>query len=266
MAFGSPAETLPTDFEARWESTLLVPVDGDWKFAAEHDGHADVAISIDGGAFQPVYSSDVAVPTGAADIFSTAIATTITSANRVKIRVNYRNTPGTAFVGLRAQVSNSTSNGEYALSNTWFTPNDSRSLPTGWTFSADSGVDPAWASSRLNGDNLTLTTIDGSTIIWRRTTTATGTAWITPDETDDVVTVKPDGTVIVLGSDGLTYRFAVDGHLDDVATASALAPRRYSPPTIFGEHPHPMVRHLDHWNRACLALCETMACERAATR
>ncbi len=216
----SPAETLPADFEVRWESALLAPVDGDWQFAVEHDEHADVAISMDGGPFQTVYTSDNPVSTGAADVFATASPTTITSANRVKIRVNYRDTSGTAFVGLRAQVSNSTSNGEYALSNTWFTPNDSRSLPTGWTFSADSGVDPAWASSRLNGDNLTLTTVDGSTIIWRRTTTATGTAWTTPDETDDVVTVNPDGTVIVLGSDGLTYRFAVDGHLDDVATTA----------------------------------------------
>ena len=222
---GSPAESVPADiFAVRWSGFMRVPLISagthSWQFAGSHDDTMKITITrLDNSAPQVVYNSTSTVLLDTPTPFTGATPITLNNGELVKIQVDYSEATGSAYIGFRAAADGA----ERAVNQDWFGVN-APDLPTGWTFSADNGLDARWVSAKLNEDNVTLTGADGELVSFARqagngTALASKVAWVGPPDEDDIVDVDATtGEVTVHSADGYDYVFDNNGRLKSVST------------------------------------------------
>ncbi len=227
---GSPGYSVNSEnFTAEWTGYMRLPTIGgasthSWKFAGGHDDRLKITINA-GAGDTVVYDSTSPVNLGDPNVFSGATAVTLADGALVSIKVEYTEVTGSAAVEFRAMADNA----ERLVTQDWFTIT-APVLPTGWTFSADTGLAARWISAKVNEDNVTLTAADGQLVSFARKA-GTGAqssviAWEPPPTEDDIVSVnQATGEVTVHSSEGYDYSFDKNGLLLSVVTAAdALKP------------------------------------------
>ena len=223
---GSPGESVPTEFRARWTGYMQVPTMGaangtldpggsgrywhSWVFGGGHDDN--LAISVAGTT---VYNATCCL--GMSDTSAAAFGTSmqLLDGSSVKVVVDYQDVAANAYVEFRAKADGV----EQAVTDAWFTL-AAPDLPIGWTMSADTGLSAAWTKVAILPDGVAATAVDGSQIFFQKTINAGLTAWSPPAGIDDTLAVNTDRTVTIHGADGLVYVFDLSGRLTSIQTAA----------------------------------------------
>jgi large repetitive protein len=219
----SPAESVPVDgFKVQWKGRLRVPIADTWSFAGSPDDTLKITLTVNGGSPQVVYNAACCGVLGSAAAFTGATPIVLNPADNVIVQIDYAEVSGAAYVDFRAKRNGSAA--EPLVTADWFSASNDQALPAGWTFSADTGLDPVWTGVEIIDDEIIATAVDGSQTVWLKDVKTvngqTVISWKPPVTTDDTLSLNADGTVTILSADGLTYRFAIDGELADVTAAA----------------------------------------------
>ncbi len=211
---GSPSPALdfeaaaPGDwFSAQWRGYVKIPTSGTWQFGVTHDDGARIFVNGTNTLSDAVHWQDQ----GAGPIHW-GNAVSLSNSNYTQFGVDYYEATGGASIHLYARDPS----GNVASVPPGWLSTDSQTVSPGWSASADLDGSIAYTSARDNGGSVVLRSADGSTSEYK----ATGSGFTPPPGEDGVLSRDQDSTLTFRDTDGLTYKFNVDGTLKSVVSAS----------------------------------------------
>ncbi|MBA2607917.1 MAG: hypothetical protein H0U92_03160, partial [Actinobacteria bacterium] len=191
------------DFTAKWQGYVNVPATGAWQFGVVQDD--GVRIYINNNLVLDRWSGQ---PAGARN-YGNAVA--LTAGAPASIRIEYFEDAGSSMIQLWAKNGAS----ESLVAADWLTT-EMPALPKGWTASADLDGELSYTSLRESAASVVLASPDGDTAEYK----VNGTGFTPPAGEDGVLSRNGDGSLTFADTDGLIYKFNIDGTLGS-ATSSA---------------------------------------------
>ena len=208
---GSPGPSVNADNSlVEWTGWIQTPMSGSWRLGFLADDAVRVWVGNTATTATPVldsWSYTSAMRTSAPIQFTAGVPQ--------RIRIRYREQTGGASIAMHSDFSNM--NSWSVVPSTWLSPAP-QVIPQGW--SIDSGAYGAtYVRARHNATSITLLGADGETTEFARTGTGSAAGYRPPAGINDVVSVAPDGRILVAGEDGYDYEFDTRGDLLRVTTA-----------------------------------------------
>ncbi|HZN14363.1 MAG TPA: PA14 domain-containing protein, partial [Acidimicrobiales bacterium] len=204
---GSPSPAVNADhFLARWTGSITVPSTqgGFYYFAADHDDGVRIWVKN-----TLVFDRWGIIAENRNYGYSTPIF--MQAGETAAIRVEHMENAGAAGVTLRV---NGNGVNDAVVPAGWLTPDD-RTMPLGWSMSADGDGDASFTSARVSEGGVTFVEPDGTPHAY----TWTGSGWTPPAGENGVVTRLTTGGVRFESDDGRSYTFGLDGGLTQIDSA-----------------------------------------------